>query len=263
MPSQREISAVPLFAVPLEMRDSTPKEDGPAVTMWLTLPALVESIRKVNGIKLLVDSEANRIFEDAEVQAGGIRDQAELDAQAIIAEAHESAGAVRSDAFVEGYANGLTVAREEVAAEYAAKFDQRIATITESLDEMVALIIQERAELWQSMEHEITEFSLDIARKVIKTEISQNPKVLEGVVKDALRRVTDRTSVRILINPDELTHARACREDFMLALDGVRNIEIDADRRIGKGGCTIETTAGSIDAKIDTQIQQVVQALKQ
>ena len=39
-------------------------------------------------------------------------------------------------------------------------------------------------------------------------------------------------------------------------------LEIDGDRRVGRGGCVIETNAGSIDAKIDTQLEQVESALR-
>ena len=47
----------------------------------------------------------------------------------------------------------------------------------------------------------------------------------------------------------------------MEIVDGLRFIEIVEDRRVGDGGCVIETNAGTIDAKIETQIAEVARAL--
>jgi flagellar assembly protein FliH len=47
----------------------------------------------------------------------------------------------------------------------------------------------------------------------------------------------------------------------LLILDGARQLEIIEDRRVGRGGCVIETSAGTIDARIDTQFEQIADKL--
>ena len=51
------------------------------------------------------------------------------------------------------------------------------------------------------------------------------------------------------------------RDDLLSLLDGIKNLEIVDDRRVGDGGCVIETNAGTIDAKIETQLAEVERAL--
>jgi flagellar assembly protein FliH len=54
---------------------------------------------------------------------------------------------------------------------------------------------------------------------------------------------------------------RASREDLIAMVDGIRNIEIVDDRRVDAGGCVIETNGGTIDAKLDTQLNEIGAAL--
>jgi len=51
------------------------------------------------------------------------------------------------------------------------------------------------------------------------------------------------------------------RQDLITLLDGIDHLEITDDQRVGKGGCIIETNAGNIDARIETQLEQVEKAL--
>ena len=103
--------------------------------------------------------------------------------------------------------------------------------------------------------------ALDIARQVIKTEVSQNPAVVQAVLANALRRITDKDNVRVRVSVSDAPRVKEAREDLMEIVDGLRFLEIMEDRRVGDGGCVIETNAGTIDAKIETQIAEVARAL--
>ena len=105
-------------------------------------------------------------------------------------------------------------------------------------------------------------FVLDIARQVIRTEVGQNPEIVQNVVRNAIRRVTDKSQVRIRVSVGDAGTVREMRDDLLAVLDGLQNLEIVDDRRVGPGGCVIETQAGTIDAKIETQLAEVARALK-
>src|SRR6185437_6459252 len=98
--------------------------------------------------------------------------------------------------------------------------------------------------LWETQEKEMVGFVLDIARQVIKTEITQNPEIVTHVLQNALRRVTDKEHVRIRVSLADAGLVKAQRDDLISSLDGLRNLEIVDDRRVGQGGCVIETNAG-------------------
>ena len=103
--------------------------------------------------------------------------------------------------------------------------------------------------------------TLDIAKQVIKTEVAQNPEVVRQVIGNALRRINDKENVRIRVCPADAAAVKEMREELIEMMDGLRHLEILDDRRVGQGGCVIETNAGTIDAKIETQIAEVSRAL--
>jgi flagellar assembly protein FliH len=107
------------------------------------------------------------------------------------------------------------------------------------------------------MESEIIGLVLEIARKVIKMEVEINRAAALEIVKNTLRRVADSTSLRVRVHADDLETVRANREDLYSLVDTIRKVEIVEDRRVGPGGCILETDAGTIDARIETQMEEI------
>jgi flagellar assembly protein FliH len=235
---------------------------GEAIRAWDTLPALKGRAAAARTIVSSDDRDVAEIVLRARRAAETVRAEALRKANALLVTARADAEQVRQDAFVDGYAAGLNSARAEIAEELALKFDARCEALRSSVESIIDTIVVEREAMWNAMESEITSVALEIARKVIKTEVEQNAAVIEAVVKDSIRRVTDRGSVRLIVSPDDLKQIRTSREDLLQVIDGIKNLVIDADRRIGRGGCMIETTAGSIDSKVETQLEQVERAMR-
>lgn len=45
-------------------------------------------------------------------------------------------------------------------------------------------------------------------------------------------------------------------------MESLRKVNIYKDSRIDRGGCTIETDVGSIDARISTQLKEIEEAIR-
>lgn len=195
----------------------------------------------------------------AESEAEQIIAQARHEAAAIVANAHEAAASIRQDAMELGADSGAAAAEENEKA----RWRERIAALNASVAAVVDAIASEREQVWLDSTNELASLALEIARKVIKIEVNQQPDLVLTIVRDALRRVSDRDNLRIRVSPDDLGILRAHRDDLVSALDSVRGLEIVDDRRVGRGGCTIETPSGTFDARIETQLAQVQRALLQ
>ncbi|MDW8320761.1 MAG: type III secretion system stator protein SctL [Armatimonadota bacterium] len=180
------------------------------------------------------------------------------EAKRVLAEAHRQADQMRQDAVRKGYEEGLQLGREEGLRLY----QQAIDTLRGEVQKLVDAILAERQRLWLEMEPQIVELVLEIARKVLREEIQARREVTLSVIKHALRRVADTEHVRIRVHPDDLQIAREYREDLLAVCDGVKQIEIVDDQRVG-GGCIIETPSGTIDASLRTQTQSVEKALRE
>ncbi len=187
--------------------------------------------------------------------------QARRDAAEMLEDARVQAEAMREAAWQEGFHEGRQAGQVAAALELQRAQDAQLAQGRAQFQTLTDAIGAARQELWNAQEAEMVAFVLQIARQVVKTEVTQNPEVIASVLQNALRRVTDKDQVRIRVSLADAAQVRGMREDLLNLMDGVRNLEIVDDRRIGQGGCVVETNAGTIDAKIETQLDEVERAL--
>ena len=252
--------------IPLFPADSEPDRQmlvpQQAERVWDSLPALKGRVAASRAFTTSDEREVSDMILQARRQTDEMRAQARAEADAMIEAAWGETERIREEARAAGYSTGLSKARAEIAEELGAKFDARCEALNQSIAALIDAIIEERGKMWSSIENEVAALALEIARKIVKIEVTSNPQVVKTIAQDGLRRVTDRGAVRIVVNPDDLQNIRASRQDLLQAIDGIENLIIDADRRVGRGGCMIETSAGSIDAKLDTQFDQVDKAMK-
>ena len=196
-----------------------------------------------------------------QARATGLLHQAQREADEMREDARLQAEALREAAWQEGFHNGQEAGRDAIEVKLRAEREAERQELRAQVQEIVEGIGTARQALWERQEAEMVTFVLAIARQVIKTEVSQNPEVVRHVIQNALRRVTDKEQVRIRVSVGDAGRVRAMREDLMTMLDGLRHLEIVDDRRVGDGGCVIETGAGTIDAKVETQMAEIERAV--
>lgn len=181
------------------------------------------------------------------------------EAKRVLAEAQRQADQMRQDAVRRGYADGLEMGREEGMRYY----QQAVESLRDEIQKLVDALLAERQRLWEEMEPQVIDLVLEIGRKVLREEIQARREATLSIIKHALRRVADAEHVRIRVHPDDLHIAREHREDFLAICDGVKQVEIVDDQRVGGGGCIIETPNGTIDASLRTQIQSIEKTLRE
>lgn len=231
-------------------------------TPWLdTLEPLTEiahAARTTDGLQAAPpppDPDAlRREAEDALARA-------RTEAAETVGDALAQAATLREAAWQEGFHQGRVEAQDTVGAEMRGVWEARVIALREEMAQVVAQIGVAREALWQRQEAEMVALSFDIARQVVKTEVTQNPEVVRAVIANALRRITDKDNVRVRVSLADAPAVKEARQDLMETVDGLRHLEVIDDRRVGTGGCVIETNAGTIDAKIETQLGEVARAL--
>lgn len=163
------------------------------------------------------------------------------------------------DGYAQGYADGETEARHILAQ----RADAERTVFREDITAFIAHVEAERQRVWMELEPQIIGLVFDLAKQVIKQEVELNREVALSITRNALRRVAESGNLRIRVHAEDLDTVRANREELMTLVDGIPHVEIVADRRVGLGGCIVETAGGNIDARIETQLETVADTLKQ
>jgi flagellar assembly protein FliH len=196
-------------------------------------------------------------------QAQDLLAQAAQNAEALLADAHERARAMIEDAAARSDAIA-TEARGRAHDEgFAAGREQAGHEMSEMLATMRGLLEGVRADrhkLIERAEPEIVRLALAIAERVLHQQVALDRGVAVAMAKTAIARLIDRDTVTIRVNPADLERMREHRDE-LIAIGDVRNMRVIEDKRVDRGGVVVETEAGTIDARIGTQLDEARKVL--
>jgi flagellar assembly protein FliH len=203
-------------------------EERPAPTAEQLPPTAQEQEPEIS---LPTAEEIEQIYQQA-------RDEGFAKGQAEGREAGHQAGqkAGYDAGYQEGQAKALAEAQRFVKA--AAKLEAGL----ERLDAEVA--------------EELLALAIELAREVVRQEISARPESLLALVRDALGQLPHQHT-SIYLNPEDASLLRSYQGD-QLAHAGHR---IHEDAKLARGDCMIEAGGSQLDATVAMRWQRVIEGL--
>jgi flagellar biosynthesis/type III secretory pathway protein FliH len=166
----------------------------------------------------------------------------------ILALAAAEGECIRERARAEGHAEGRAQGHRDGIAETTAAAH----ALAQALDELRAL----RHETAEAVERDAVELALALAAKILTGELDARPERVIDVVRGALRRIGDRRQVVVLVDPGDLDVVSAAVNDLRAQVGGIETCDVQADRRVGRGGAVVRTVEGEIDATVKTQLER-------
>jgi len=152
----------------------------------------------------------------------------------------------------EGLAQGLEKGKQAVTAE--------LESVIQKLRRAYMDIEKYRKQLYSNAETETVELALAVARKIIGQEVALDRQIVLNVVKGALDKVINHEKVKIRINPQDLDAVQTALFEFLPHVEKLENVHFEADAAITSGGCVVETKFGTVDARIENQLDQIESA---
>jgi flagellar assembly protein FliH len=113
----------------------------------------------------------------------------------------------------------------------------------------------------QDLRIEILRSAVSTARMVLDKEIHSNPNLVMRVALRALSTIPDARSVLLRVNHEDVPFLKSNKESLMEGLERAKEVEVRADRMVARGGLIIQTESGTIDAQIDTQLEEIATEL--
>ena len=149
----------------------------------------------------------------------------------------------RNDAHERGYQSGKTEVMQEMEAKYMAMKD------------IFDHWIEKRETFLAELEADAIILALGIEKKVVGYEIQKSIEPLKYIISEALKIVKDRRNLHLQVSPDDMEKFKQGAIDFAKTFGSP--IEVVGNPAISKGGCSIETSCGEIDATVETRWQTI------
>jgi flagellar assembly protein FliH len=162
----------------------------------------------------------------------------------VLAEARAEADMLREAARAEGFAAGR--------ADAVAALEPALAALTQA----VADVHAQQAEAASQLERRAVELGLALAKKIVAGALQVEPERVLEAVTGALRGIVERERVTVLVNPDDLEIVREAMDNLKASLGGIEHCEVQAERRVARGGAVVRTPDGDVDARLDVKLQR-------
>jgi len=148
----------------------------------------------------------------------------------------------------EGFEEGLQTGRREAEAAATAQHDTRLVELQTTVRQMVAY----RSEIRIEVEHEVVDLAFAVARRVLRREVTLDPTAAAGIVRSCMDERSASEVTRILVHPHDVDQVqRSVGPD----------VTVEPSTDVEPGGALLETTRGTLDARIDSQIDELQSGL--
>ncbi len=218
----------------------------------LRLRDLDQQSNEQEGIFELADMVAAEQPESSfvEEQQGSVSSVPEAQETASLQSPAVDVEAERQEAYELGLAHGREEAHSELQSATRALLDG-----AKQLDGL-------RSTLYQRQKDDLVRLALVIAEQVIGQELTANEEAIVGVVENALKSALETDSHHIRVHPDDLAVVQTHKPLFLANVHGLKEISVEADTNVSRGGCVIESDMGEVDASLETRLAGIASQLQ-
>ncbi|MHC1758623.1 MAG: FliH/SctL family protein [Negativicutes bacterium] len=196
---------------------------------------------------------AENILQEARAQAEKLLADASQEVTRMKVLIAEEAEKLKIRATEDGKQQGVAEAKHQML--------EQLQKTTERCNALLEAATSEARQIVLGSDNQIVELVLAISRKIIYDELEERPEVILGIVRAALERVRDQNHINIHVSLDDYESILQARNELQGIVGSEQILTITADTVLTRGGCMIETSFGTVEAGVDTQLDSIRRAL--
>lgn len=210
-------------------------------------------------IKIAFDMENNHIDDSFSLEIQEL-------VLGILERAKRSANLLKEKAKTEGYQKGLEEGREDGYREgyengYRKGYEEGLNFFKDKIEYLEKLgedILLERHRLFEEYKYEIAQMALEIAKKLIFTEILTNPDIIHNIISKAISLMKEKESIKIVVNPIIFGLING---NNLLAIGGDK-VEIVSDQRLDEGDIIVINPGEKIEFRLKERLKELEESFK-
>ena len=153
-----------------------------------------------------------------------------------------------AEAYERGRAEGLAVGRKKARAKLAEELDQTRAELQQRLAETLTSLGTLRDRLDREYVQSMRELAIEVASRIVRERIDEGDPVAARALDEALSALPESQDLVARIHPDDVAGIREHLEKTPTRA----GIELVEDPAISRGGCVLESSLGTVDARVET-----------
>ena len=206
--------------------------------------------------------EIHKKVEEAESQANEILTHALTEKEKVMNELkhqknnwlHEKEE-LKKQAFDQGRKDGYELGKAEGKEHYL--------QLIEQANENIFLAKSEFNKKLDSLEETVLSVGMVVAEKILGRKLEEEPTIFLDVVKNAIKEVKEKSEIKIFVHPNNYPLILENKQLLQTLTNNNQDLIIFMDSDLKEGACWIDSSAGRLDASIDTQLTEIKEKLLQ
>jgi flagellar assembly protein FliH len=195
---------------------------------------------------------------DMAAQATDYQRSVQQDAAQIVEAARRDADTVRREAETAGR-RAAEAAIDRILDE---KVAQQMKTLTPALRAAVQHIADAKQEWLRHWEHAAVDLAIAIAERLTRGELTRRPEIALDWIRQSLELAAGSGEVVIHLHPGDHAAIERSVEQLAAAVCPLATARVVADGAVSAGGCRIATEFGTIDGRLEAQLERIREELR-
>lgn len=175
------------------------------------------------------------------------------DPRALMEEARVEAEAKVREAYAEGLRRGQASGEE--------RFRESVGEAAEMLSRASEAMGDARENYLDVMTPQVVALAHAIAARILEREVKLDSEVVLTSARKALAHLLDRERLTLRVNPADLETLRSHKVALLEEFEGTGSLVVVEDDSVSSGGCVVESDTMEADARMESQLEAVLEAL--
>jgi flagellar assembly protein FliH len=163
--------------------------------------------------------------------------------------------ALKQEGYAEGFVQGQAQTRLEAQRQITDFIANQGQEAAQNFAQLFTSVQAQQADSEQVMARGVLELACELARQVLRQELSVNPQALRPVIREALGLLaTENKSALVRLNPADLV----VLEEAVRAEFSSLSLTLLADTTLTRGGCVVESAGTVVDASLEKRWMRAI-----
>jgi|GEM_PF-1382312 len=126
-----------------------------------------------------------------------------------------------------------------------------------NLEEYIAKLVENEKNFIRHAEKHVVTLAIAVAKRILGREVETDKEIVVFSVREALKQVADKATITIKVNPEDLENILLHRKELQKMDRNFPELEFEADEKISRGGCIVQTRTGVIDGRLTSQLEEI------
>lgn len=210
-----------------------------------------------NSTELDINQIIEQIKADAVRESQAIINEAKKNAQEIIKNAEVSSQEIKLLAKKEGFEEGYKQGLQEGYNQGLNDAQSQASEIIKKANDYYVNVQEDILQYISQKEKEIISLSIDIAKEILKSELSINQDAIIKIAEKLISKAKEKNNIILKASIEDYKILRKRKEELSVFLDNTASLMIVADTDLNNGDLVLESSNGIIDATLETQISTI------